>query len=905
MTISVAVASPAFVDHVGADLARAWERAGVRARFAKYVAIEGARATLVTARHGLLHAFGRPQVADDRARASALREYLLAMGPLYVKAGQVLGTQVGLFSETAVREFRQLFSDLPPMSDAELERTLQRSFGALEPYPFVELERSPLAVGTVAQVHRARLRDGSEVAIKLVKEGVRERLESSAWLMERALRVAHALSASVAELDVAAHFAELKPLLVGQCDMLAEARAQHEIWSNFRGHPYLTVPLPRHELCTRDALVMDLMHGTRGQDFESVSFSHPELARRLQEILYSMVFFHGVFHLDPHPGNVFFTDEGALILLDFGLVGRLSEDDKWQLSAFYYACTRREWRRAVECFTRAFVKSSPELEASFEAYVAAQVEVLRKHFEVRSLRWSTMSFFDDANRVLARYHARFTTRFSLLGLAFLTGEGFISQVNRQIDIWFNARRFTDRFSPYMSAEIAERFESHFRTTIPRSFAHKALAERSLVAPTHLDRYVLPSAFPLLVQRAHGSRIVDVDGNEYIDLSCGYGPHLLGYAHPVVVKAVAEAAERGAVNALGSPAELEHADLIASAFAPNQKLIFSNSGTEAALMAFRLARAYTGRQRIAKFEGHYHGFSDQGMVSSWFRFKGAKNSPEPVQGSAGADDSVVAQTLILQYGEPSSFERLRRHAAEIAAVIVEPMPSALAVVDTAFLRTLRECCSELGILLIYDEVVSGFRVCWGGAQHLAGVFPDLTCLGKVIGGGLPCGAVVGDAAVIDTAKTSRDPFVDVDSKAFVGGTMSGNSISCAAGLHALRHLSEHPEIYSELARRTDLLVNGVADAARRHGVACSVKGQRSILAIGFDYGRAKLVRERLAGSNFKANVALSYYMRKRSVYVPELHTLMLSAAHTDSDIEQIVAAFDESVREMMQDGLLSS
>src|SRR5262249_35978268 len=172
-------------------------------------------------------------------------------------------------------------------------------------------------------------------------------------------------------------------------------------------------------------------------------------------------------------------------------------------------------------------------------------------------------------------------------------------------------------------------------------------------------------------------------------------------------------------------------------------------------------------------------------------------PDPVENSAGAQRAVVDDTLVLQYGEPASLARIAAHAGTLACVIVEPMPAALADYDRAFLAELADVCGRHGVLVVYDEVVPGFRVAYGGAQHLARVYPDLTCLGKIIGGGLPAGAVVGRSDVVDAARTTEDPFLDVDTRAFVGGTMSGNSITAAAGAAGLDPPPPHPEIYPRL------------------------------------------------------------------------------------------------------------
>ena len=864
-------------------------------RIALWTAVYGARACAVV--------LGGDRTRRDLALSGLVRAYLLHLGPLYMKAGQVLATQSGLLSKRATDEFRGFFSDLPPMSRRALEKTLRRAYHRPVLDVFETFDWTPVAVGSVAEVHRATLPSGDRVAVKVVKHGVRERLWASGWVLAGLIRLGDLVPA-VRRLDGVAMFGEIRPLLVEQCDLLGEARTQVRCKDNFARHPYVRVPAPILPLCTPDVLVMEYMEGIPGQHPERVPGSRAQLARRLMDTFYSAVFFHGFYHVDPHPGNLLFTEDGGLVLLDFGLFGSLTEDEKWDLASFYYACVRKDWEVAVDRLTKAFVVHAGRIDGHLDSYRREMAAILKHHFEDVADHWSTINFFDDGTRLLRRYRARVTTSFSLLAIGLLTGEGFVSQTDADIDIWANARRFTDQFSPYMSTEVQERFDRVIVPSIPRSFALRTEAAEYLVAPTHLDRFVLPSSYPLIVESAQGCRLTDVDGHSYIDLSCGYGPHILGYAHPRIAQAIAVAARRGGINALGNRSELALAKQIAEAFPAGSKVLFGNSGTEAVVMALRLARAHTRKDRVAKFEGHYHGFTDQGMVSGWFRHRGDKARPEPVEGSAGSQRSVVRDTLVLQLGEPASLERIAEHADELAAVILEPMPAAMVVYDRPFLQALRDLCAERNIVLIFDEIVTGFRVHYGGVQHLAGVFPDLTTLGKVIGGGLPCGAVVGRAEVIDAARTTQDPFLDVETKGFVGGTLSGNSITAAAGLAMLQELERDPGIFKRLHAKSAFLRKGLFAEADQRGVPCDIKGEHSIFSITFDYASPRFVRDRLSGSNMKANLALSYYLRQHGVYVPELHTLMLSDAHTDDDLADVIRAFGRGLDEMLADGLFA-
>lgn len=856
-----------------------------------------------TVRYGFLRLLSKSRTPAELLGA-CLRAYLVQMGPLYIKAGQILATQAGWLTNEARQELRSLFSQVPPESQEAIVDVLDSCYGPGRDALFKSFDLTPIAAGSVAQVHVAHLEDGTKLAVKIVRPGVKAHLLKS---IKALLLLGYILHYGVPRLRhhrLPGRIQELRESILAQADMTVELQQLQDVQRNFKNHAYLRLPEPFPELSHSNILVMTYVEGISGEHVSQLSFSKDSLANRLQDIFYTMVFFHGAYHLDPHPGNFVFNDCGEITLLDFGLMGYLGEQDKWKLSAFYYACVRKEWPLSVKRFTDCFVQEPQVLHESWSDYSRDLTTVLRNHFEDEVSRWSTMLFIDDAIKVLTRYKACLAVRFSQLALAFLTGEGFISIVNPDIDIWKNARRFTDRASPYVSDEVKRKFDDYFTDKIPNTLAQLAHFDQYLVAPTHLHRYFLPSAYPLIVKSAEGCWLRDIDGNVYLDLSNGYGPHLLGYGSAVVRDAISDALRAGTVNALANEYELRFAEKIATAFWPDSKVILANSGTEAVLMAIRLARTFTGRVRCAKFEGHYHGFSDQGMVSSWFAFHGTKEAPQPIQGCPGAQPSIVTETLVLQYGSDRTFELIEANKDSLACIICEPMPGGLANYDIQFLTRLRECCDKFGIVLIFDEVVTGFRAAYGGVQNLIGVQPDLTCLGKIIGGSLPCGAVVGKRSVIDCSKTSKDPFIDVENKTFVGGTLSGNSLTAAAGLAVLDYLSSHPELYDHLNRLTTQLTQLLSDTAARHSVPLNVKGRHSIFSITFDSHAPKYVRDRHAGTNFKANIALSYYMRKRDVYMPELHTMMLSEAHSEAELNKVNQAFDGALTEMKDDGLFT-
>jgi glutamate-1-semialdehyde 2,1-aminomutase len=843
------------------------------------------------------HRSKRPEV-----QAAWLRDYLVRLGPVYIKVGQVIATRSDLIPNEWVLALKTLQDAAPYMNAKDTMRRVEKELAGPVGGVFKDFGIRPIASASIAQVHRATLKDGRTVAVKLVKKNIPEQIRWNLRVLSWLVRLVHFAVPSTRRLDLPKRFEELSVLLVAQSDMRLEAAKQQLIHANFQGHPYVRVPAVYPELTTAGMLVMEFMEGISGQEVHLVRFPRRRLAQRLQDTVYTMLYMHGLCHGDTHPGNLLFTENGELILLDFGITVELSEDEKWGLSSFYYACVRKEWDIAVERFTKHFVTRTENLIKEWPRYSADIAHVLRWHLDVHSTRWSTIAYFRDVNAVLRKYDAMYTTNFTKVELVFLSCEGFATQIDPEIDIWKNARIFTDRYSPYIGAGVKQTFDRYFENAIPSSLAMRERANDYLVAPTHMHRYFFPSAYPLFVKNASRGHITDLDGTCYVDLSSGYGPHILGYAHPEITAAVCARLNGGFVNALGNDAEVQLAERIVEALAPGGKAILCNSGTEAVLIAVRLCRGYRRRSRIAKLEGHFHGFSDMGMVSSWFRFAGSKYKPEPIAGTEGCDRGTVENTLVLQYGHLEGLERLRAEASTLACVICEPMPSSLANYDREFLQALRTVCTELDIPLIFDEVVTGFRVTYGGSQTLIGITPDLTCVGKIIGGGLPCGGVVGSRKLIDLARSSEDPFFDYENKVFAGGTMSGNSLSCSAGVAALNHLKQHPEIYVELDRKTNWLAGELRDIAARRGISCRINARHSIFSLNFTHRSAEFYRDKLAGSNFKATIALAYYMRKHRVYMPELHSFLLSAAHTQEDLETTAAAFDRSLEEMQADEL---
>jgi glutamate-1-semialdehyde 2,1-aminomutase len=292
--------------------------------------------------------------------------------------------------------------------------------------------------------------------------------------------------------------------------------------------------------------------------------------------------------------------------------------------------------------------------------------------------------------------------------------------------------------------------------------------------------------PLFVAKAQGCTITDVDGNEFIDFVGSWGPMILGHAHPDVVRAITETAPNGTSFGAPCPLEVELAELVCDSVPSLEKVRFVSSGTEATMSAIRLARGYTGRNMVIKFDGCYHGHADSFLVKA-----GSGVITLGIPGSPGVPDDIVKNTLSIPYNDTRVLEEtLRDDKLDIACVIVEPVAGNMGVVvpELSFLQKLRELTSELGIVLIFDEVITGFRLALGGAQERFGITPDLTCLGKIIGGGLPVGAYGGKQAIMDN--------IAPDGPVYQAGTLSGNPLAMAAGLAMLK-VVRRPGFYEEL------------------------------------------------------------------------------------------------------------
>ena len=385
--------------------------------------------------------------------------------------------------------------------------------------------------------------------------------------------------------------------------------------------------------------------------------------------------------------------------------------------------------------------------------------------------------------------------------------------------------------------------------------------------------------PPYILRGLGSRIWDVDGNEYIDYVGSWGPLILGHAHPAVVEAVERANRDGASFGACTPREAELAEQVIAAFPSIEKVRFVSSGTEATMSVTRLARAFTRRKYIIKFEGCYHGHADALLVKA-----GSGVATLGIPGSAGVLEEQAQFTLALPFNNRDAVqEAFARFQDQIACVIVEPVVGNMGCVPPreGYLQFLRQITAEHRTVLIFDEVMTGFRVAFGGAQQLYNIKPDLTTLGKIIGGGLPVGAYGGRAEIMDMIA----PLGPV----YQAGTLSGNPLALAAGLATLRELKEHPEIYRQLEQRSATLVQGVLDAAKEKGAPLFAHRVGSMFTWFFQPGPVS-DWDTAAKSDTQAFARFHRAMLEQGIYLPpsQFEAMFLSAAHSEDDILQTIA-----------------
>jgi glutamate-1-semialdehyde 2,1-aminomutase len=393
--------------------------------------------------------------------------------------------------------------------------------------------------------------------------------------------------------------------------------------------------------------------------------------------------------------------------------------------------------------------------------------------------------------------------------------------------------------------------------------------------------------PIFFDRGEGAYLFDIDGNRYIDYIGSWGPLILGHRHPTVVRAIEEALRHGTTYGAPTEAESELSELIIAAVPSIEKVRLVSSGTEATMSAIRLARGFTGRDAIVKFAGNYHGHVDSLLVSA-----GSSAATLGVPNSPGVTAGTAQDTLSLKYNDVAGLsEAFERHGNRIAGVILEPVVGNMGLVKPTdeFLQALRELTTRHGALLIFDEVMTGFRVAYGGAQSLGNIRPDLTTLGKIVGGGLPVGAYGGRADIMDNILPAG--------KVFQAGTLSGNPLATAAGAATLRVLrDENP--YPKLEKLSARLESGLAAAAKDAGVAATTARVGSMLTLFFQAGP---IVDWDTAAKSRTDLFARYFWNliDRGVYMPcsQYEALFVSSAHTEADIDATIAAARESLNKL--------
>ena len=427
-----------------------------------------------------------------------------------------------------------------------------------------------------------------------------------------------------------------------------------------------------------------------------------------------------------------------------------------------------------------------------------------------------------------------------------------------------------------------------RSRYPRSERLFAASSRILAGGVNSPVRAFKSvgATPLFIERGRGARIEDADGHKYIDYVMSWGPLIHGHAPKGLLKALSQAAARG--TSFGAPTELETrlAQRVAMLMPSMERIRFVSSGTEAAMSAVRVARAATKRDRIIKFEGCYHGHADSFLVQAG---SGAMTLGVPT--SPGVPKAAAADTLLARYNDLDSVERvLSADRGAVAAIVVEPIAGNMGLVlpQPGFLEGLRTLCDREGALLVFDEVISGFRASTGGAQKVMGVRPDLTILGKIIGGGLPVGAYGGRRDVME--------LVAPAGPVYQAGTLSGNPLAMTAGLWSLENLSA--KLYRHLARLTSQLASGLAQVAREANVPLQVNAHGSLLTPFFTDRPVRDYESALSADTARYG-AFHRAMLARGIYLPpsQFEGWFLSGAHTQRDVDATVRAAQQSFREI--------
>ena len=396
-------------------------------------------------------------------------------------------------------------------------------------------------------------------------------------------------------------------------------------------------------------------------------------------------------------------------------------------------------------------------------------------------------------------------------------------------------------------------------------------------------------YPIFIKSGNGSKLYDEDGNEYVDMIGSWGPMILGHNYPKVLEVVKEELENGTSFGLPTKKEVELAELVKSCFPSIEKLRLTTSGTEAAMASVRVARAFTGKNKIIKFEGCYHGHSDSLLVKA-----GSGLLTFEHQDSNGITEGVVKDTITLPFGDFDKLKKTLENDNDIACVIIEPIPANMGLIETEkeYLEKVREITKEKNVVLIFDEVISGFRVSLGGAQKVFGITPDLTVLGKIIGGGYPVGGFGGKKEIMN--------LISPVGNVYHAGTLSGNPISVAAGIETISILKENPEIYENVNKKTENLVNKINELIKKYDIPASVNHFGSLFTIFFSKEKVKTLEDAINTNDEFYSIYFDT-MLENGVIVPpskyEAH--FVSYIHNDEDVEKLLKGVEKTFQKIAE------
>jgi len=396
-------------------------------------------------------------------------------------------------------------------------------------------------------------------------------------------------------------------------------------------------------------------------------------------------------------------------------------------------------------------------------------------------------------------------------------------------------------------------------------------------------------YPIFIKSGNGSRLYDEDGNEYVDMIGSWGPMILGHNYPQVLEIVKKELENGTSFGLPTKKEVELAELVKSCFPSIEKLRLTTSGTEAAMASVRLARAFTGKNKIVKFEGCYHGHSDSLLVKA-----GSGLLTFAHQDSNGITEGVVKDTITLPFGDFEKLKETLENEKDIACVIIEPIPANMGLIETKkeYLEKIREITEKEKIVLIFDEVISGFRISLGGAQKVFGITPDLTVLGKIIGGGYPVGGFGGKKEIMN--------LISPVGNVYHAGTLSGNPISVAAGIETISILKKNTEIYENIDTKTGNLVNQINELIKKYSIPASVNHFGSLFTIFFSKEKVDTL-EKAISSNDEFYSIYFDTMLENGIIVPpskyEAH--FISYVHNNEDMEKFLTGVEKTFEKISE------